>query len=151
VIVDNTKTPLENVINLINETNGTTFTADDFVLSELTQTDFSGDITVKNSTLLVTCTLNNEFYGSQTLAFRRLYVQEIIKSDRYALQPGDTLNSIRQMIADRYKMIATELEWDIPTLDVDPGETKTYTLKATDTSQVYLGQLPIEITNNQSA
>lgn len=151
MIVDNTKTPLENVINLINETNGTTFTADDFVLSELTQTDFSGDITVKNSTLLVTCTLNNEFYGSQTLAFRRLYVQEIIKSDRYALQPGDTLNSIRQMIADRYKMIATELEWDIPTLDVDPGETKTYTLKATDTSQVYLGQLPIEITNNQAA
>lgn len=151
MIVDNTKTPLENVINLINETNGTTFTADDFVLSELTQTDFSGDITVKNSTLLVTCTLNNEFYGSQTLAFRRLYVQEIIKSDRYALQPGDTLNTIRQMIADRYKMIATELEWDIPTLDIDPGETKTYTLQAIDTSKVYLGQLPIQITNNQSA
>lgn len=151
MIVDNTKTPLENVINLINETNGTTFTADDFVLSELTQTDFSGDITVKNSSLLVTCTLNNEFYGSQTLAFRRLYIQEIIKSDRYALQPDDTLDSIRQMIADRYKLIFAELEWDLPTLDVAPGETKTYTLKAVDTSQVYLGSLPIEITNNQSA
>lgn len=151
MIVDNTKTPLENVINLINETNGTTFTADDFVLSELTQTDFSGDITVKNSTLLVTCTLNNEFYGSQTLAFRRLYVQEIVKSDRYALQPGDTLVKIRDMIATRYKMIPTELEWDLEVLDVEPGETKTYTLKAIETSQVYLGALPIEISNNQSA
>lgn len=151
MIVDNTKTPLENVINLINETNGTTFTADDFVLSELTQTDFSGDITVKNSTILVTCTLNNEFYGSQTLAFRRLYVEEIIKSDRYALQAGDTLDSIRQMVADRYKLIGTELEWDLPTLDVSPGETKVYTLRAVEGSKVYLGGLPVSISNNQAA
>lgn len=151
MIVDNTLTPLQNVINLINETNGTTFTADDFVLSELTQTDFTDDITVKNSTLLVTCTLNNEFYGSQTLAYRRLYIQEIVKSDIYALQPGDTLDRIRQMIADRYKLIASELEWDLDVLDVAPGETKTYRLRAVEGTLVYLGGLPIQITNNQTA
>lgn len=151
MIVDNTLTPLQNVINLINETNGTTFTADDFVFSELTQTDFTGDIVVKNSSLLVTCTLNNEFFGSQTLAFRRLYVQEIIKSDLYSLKAGDTLEKIRQLIADRYKLIADQLEWDLETLDVPPGETKTYTIKAIETSKVYLGELAIKITNNQTA
>lgn len=148
MIVDNTLTAVQNVINLINETNGTTFTVDDFVLSELEQTDFTNDITVKNSSLIVTCTLNNEFYGNQTLAFRRLYVQEIIKADTYVLQPGDTLPTILSMIADRYKLIATELVWDNEVLDVDAGETKPYTLKAKDGSYVYLGELLIHITKN---
>ncbi|MNQ00173.1 hypothetical protein D3C85_128160 [compost metagenome] len=148
MIVDHTLTPLQNVINLINETNGTTFTADDFVLSELTQTDLTGDITVKNSTILVTCTLNNEFYGNQTLAYRRLYIQEIVKSDQYALQDGDTLDSIREMVATRYKMIADELEWDQPTLDVAPGETKPYVLRAKVGSMCYIGELEIHISKS---
>ncbi|WP_159175244.1 hypothetical protein, partial [Klebsiella pneumoniae] len=79
------------------------------------------------------------------------YVEEIIKSDRYALQAGDTLDSIRQMVADRYKLIGTELEWDLPTLDIAPGETKVYTLRAVEGSKVYLGGLPISISNNQAA
>jgi hypothetical protein len=98
--------------------------------------------------MVVTCTLNNEFYGNQTLAFRRLYVQEIIKADTYVLQTGDTLPSILEMIADRYKLIATELEWDNDVLNVAPGETKPYTLKAKDGSYVYLGELLIHITKN---
>jgi hypothetical protein len=148
VIVDHTLTPLQNIINLINETNSTAFTADDFVLSDLTQTDLTGDITVKNSTLVVTCTLNNEFYGNQTLTYRRLYVQEIVKSTDYVLQTGDSLDSIRLMIADRYKMIAGELEWDKPELNVPVGTTSPYTLRAKDGSMCYVGELVITFIQN---
>lgn len=148
MIVDHTLTPLQNIIALINETNGTAFTADDFVLSGLVQTDLTGDVTVKNSTIVVTCTLNNEFYGNQTLTFRRLYVQEIVKSTDYVIQSGDTLDSIRLMIADRYKMIPGELEWDKPDLDVPVGETSPYVLRAKDGSLCYVGELTITFIQN---
>lgn len=145
MIVDHNLTPMQNIINLINETNNTTFTVDDFVMLELAQTDFTGDIEVKNSTVLATCTLNNEFYGNQELFYRRLYVQHILTANTYSVQPGDTLESILLGIAARYSMIPTELEWDLPNLNVLPGETKPYQLRAKSTSLVYVGELEILI------
>lgn len=148
MIVDHTLTPMQNILNLINETNNTDFTVDDFVMLELTQTDFTGDLTVKNSSVLVTCTLNNEFYGNQEMTYRRLYIQEIIKADFYALQPGDDLPAILLYIATRFNIIPSELEWDAPALDVAVGETKPYTLRAKVTSLCYVGEIPIQITRN---
>lgn len=148
MIVDHTLTPMQNLLNLINETNDTDFTVDDFVMLELTQTDFTENLTVKNTSVLVTCTLNNEFYGNQEMTYRRLYVQEIIKANTYAVQPGDTLASILLHIADRFLLIPSELEWDAPTLDVAVGETKPYTLRAKVSSLCYIGELDILITRN---
>lgn len=146
MLVDNTLSPLQNVIAQINETNGTTFTLDDFVLKDLTQIDSSGDITVKNSSLTVEATLNNEFYGTQTLNYRRLYIQEIIKSTTYTLQAGDTLQSIIDLIADRYKLIASELEFEAgATLPTAAGESKVLQLLAKDGSWVYLGALDLTV------
>lgn len=145
MIVDHTITPMQNILNLINETNGTNFTVDDFVMLEITQTDFTGDISVKNSTVLVTCTLNNEFYGNQTVRYRRLYVQQIVTANTYVVQPGDTLPSILLGIAARYSMIPSELEWDLPNLNVAAGETKPYRLRAKASSLCYIGELEIQI------
>lgn len=146
MLVDNTLSPLQNVIAQINETNGTTFTLDDFVLKDLTQIDSSGDITVKNSSLTVEATLNNEFYGTQTLNYRRLYIQEIVKSTTYTLQAGDTLQSIIDLIADRYKLIASELEFEAgATLPTAAGESKVLQLLAKDGSWVYLGALDLTV------
>lgn len=146
MLVDNTLSPLQNVIAQINETNGTTFTLDDFVLKDLTQIDSSGDITVKNSSLTVEATLNNEFYGTQTLNYRRLYIQEIVKSTTYTLQAGDTLQSIIDLIADRYKLIASELEFEAgATLPTAAGESKVLQLVAKDGSWVYLGALDLTV------
>ena len=148
MIVDHTLTPMQNILNLINETNNTDFTVDDFVMLELTQTDFTGDLIVKNTSVLVTCTLNNEFYGNQTMTYRRLYVQEIVRSNAYVIQPGDSLVTILEFIANRFNMIASELEWDHTLLDVAIGETKGYTLRAKSTSLCYVGDLEINITRN---
>lgn len=146
MLVDNTLSPLQNVIAQINETNGTTFTLDDFVLKDLTQIDSSGDITVKNSSLTVEATLNNEFYGTQTLNYRRLYIQEIVKSTTYTLQAGDTLQSIIDLIADRYKLIASELEFEAgATLPTAAGESKVLQLLAKDGSWVYLGAVDLTV------
>jgi len=146
VLVDHTLSPLQNVINQINETNGTSFTLDDFVLKDLLQIDTSGDITVKNSSLTVEATLNNEFYGTQTLNYRRLYIEEIVKSTTYTLQAGDTLQSIIDLIADRYKLIASDLKFeDGAVLPTASGESKTLQLLAIDGSWVYLGGVDLTI------
>lgn len=146
MLVDHTLSPLQNVINQINETNGTSFTLDDFVIKDLVQIDSSGDITVKNSSLTVEATLNNEFYGTQTLNYRRLYVEEIVKSTTYTLQAGDTLQSIIDLIADRYKLIASELVFEEgAVLPTAAGESKTLQLLAKDGSWVYLGAVDLTI------
>ncbi|MCO6704718.1 hypothetical protein [Streptomyces sp. CHB9.2] len=146
MLVDHTLSPLQNVINQINETNGTSFTLDDFVLKDLLQIDTSGDITVKNSSLTVEATLNNEFYGTQTLNYRRLYIEEIVKSTTYTLQAGDTLQSIIDLIADRYKLIPSELKFEEgAVLPTAAGESKTLQLLAIDGSWVYLGGVDLTI------
>lgn len=145
MIVDHTVSPKQNVVNCINETNSTTFTAEDFDMLELTQIDFTGDVKVLNSTVLATCTLNNPYYGNRLVKYRRLYVQEIIRSSSYTLQTGDTLASILLSIATRYQMIPSELEWDASTLNVPAGTTKPYTLRAKIGSLCYVGQLAIQI------
>lgn len=146
MLVDHTLSPLQNVINQINETNGTSFTLDDFVLKDLLQIDTSGDITVKNSSLTVEATLNNEFYGTQTLNYRRLYIEEIVKSTTYTLQAGDTLQSIIDLIATRYKLIASDLKFeDGAVLPTAAGESKTLQLLAIDGSWVYLGGVDLTI------
>lgn len=146
MLVDHTLSPLQNVINQINETNGTSFTLADFVLKDLVQIDSSGDVTVKNSSLTVEATLNNEFYGTQTLNYRRLYIQEIVKSTTYTLQEGDTLESITTLIADRYKLIAGEIAFDPEAdLTVAPGASKVIQLLAKEGSWVYLGAVDITI------
>jgi len=152
VLVDHTISPLENVIAQINETNGTTFTSADFVLSDLTQIDFTSDITVKNSSLSVECTLNNEFYGTQTLNYRRLYIQEIIKSTKYSLQAGDTLEKIIELIATRYKLIPSEIAFDAEAdLNIPNGESRVLKLSAVDGSWVYLGEVDLTVYNNLPA
>jgi hypothetical protein len=152
VLVDHTISPLDNVIAQINETNGTTFTLADFVLSDLTQIDMTGDITVKNSSLSVECTLNNEFYGTQTLNYRRLYIQEIIKSTKYTLEAGDTLEKIITLIATRYKLIPSEIEFEAgASLDIPAGENRVLKLSAVDGSWVYLGDVDLTIYNNEAA
>ncbi|MNE00903.1 hypothetical protein D3C80_933270 [compost metagenome] len=152
MLVDHTISPLDNVIAQINETNGTTFTLADFVLRDLTQIDMTGDITVKNSSLSVECTLNNEFYGTQTLNYRRLYIQEIIKSTQYSLQEGDTLESIITLIATRYKLIPSEIEFEAgASLTIPTGESRVLQLNAVDGSWVYLGTVDLTIHNNLPA
>ncbi|MNI26803.1 hypothetical protein D3C73_805200 [compost metagenome] len=152
MLVDHTISPLDNVITQINETNGTTFTSADFVLSDLTQIDFTSDITVKNSSLSVECTLNNEFYGTQTLNYRRLYIQEIIKSTKYSLQAGDTLEKIIELIATRYKLIPSEIAFDAEAdLNIPNGESRVLKLSAVDGSWVYLGEVDLTVYNNLPA
>lgn len=145
MIVDHNLSPMQNIVNLINVTNGTQFAAVDFVMSELTQFDFTNDVTVKNSTVLAVCTLNNKYYGNQLLTYRRLYLTEIVTARDYTLQTGDTLASILTNVAARFSLIASEIEWDTTSLNVPAGQTKPFTLRAKATSLCYLGELVINI------
>lgn len=149
--IDIQKSAMDNVIDLINVTNGTNLT--DAIIeigAPVEWTDPEGQNT-RNTELTVTAKPGSGYTGSVPVRFTRLDLANFPAAGtlEYTLTGTDTVGDILSAVATQLGVLEEAVELDIvevPT--VDEGETVTINILATVGSLLYVGQAPVTVFPN---
>lgn len=146
--IDIEKSALDNVIDLINATNGTSLT--DAVIeigAPAVWTDPEG-LNTRNTELTVTAKAGSGYTGSVPVRFTRLDLAGFPGAGEleYALTGEDTVGDILSAIATQLGVLEEAVELDVEEVPtVEEGETTTITIRATGESLLYVGEASITV------
>ena len=147
MIVDSTKTGLENLILAINSANSTTLLSDTNATFG-PPTVLGSPFGYRDTSVTVTPVDNVDFVGGpQTFYYRRVSLdQNVVAADlSYEVSDSTTLASLKAIVCASLNLIPAEVQWQETTLERDPADQggtgfKTYLhLEPLATSYVYDG------------
>ena len=147
MIVDSTKTGLENLILAINSANSTTLLSDTNATFD-PPTALVSPAGYRDTSVTVTPVDNVDFIGGpQTFYYRRVSLdQNVVAADlTYDVNDSTTLASLKAVVCTTLNLIPAEVQWQETTLERDPADQggtgfKTYLhLEPLATSYVYDG------------
>ena len=147
MIVDSTKTGLENLILAINSANNTTLLSDTNA-TFATPVALVSPVGIRDTSVTVTPVDNVDFIGgSQTFYYRRVSLdQNVVAADlTYDVNDSTTLASLKAVVCATLNLIPAEVQFQETTLERDPADQggtgfKTYLhLEPLATSYVYDG------------
>ena len=147
MIVDSSKSALENLIIAINATNSTALLSDTNATFD-PPTALGSPIGIRDTSVTVTPVNNADFIGGpQTFFYRRVSLdQNVVAPDlSYEVNDSTTLTTLKAIVCTTLNLIPAEVQWQESSLERDPADQggtgfKTYLhLEPLATSYVYDG------------
>lgn len=140
--IDHTLTAKENIVKLVNDANGDSFTVDDMTLSAPSQPDSEN---LEYTQLTLTAAANSDYTGGVDIHYNRLDLAQIVANHSGQVDltgQNPTASNITQLVSTALNLIENDLQ--LETSDYSGGA-GTIDLSVSSDSLLYFGTATLDI------
>lgn len=148
--IDVSKSPLANLLALVNLKATNAYTEDQLTFGAATA---AAEGSAKNTTVTLTAVDGKGFTGTADVHYNRLGLDKGVSAPNLTLvvAEGSTTAGLLTQAAQQLGLREGEVEWDADVRVPADGETATAVLKAKDGSYLYVGTLELTLNNPAEA